>query len=146
MEELIPRQMREDAVIESNIYFFENNCPVGIPGHMHVCIKRKNKIVIFAACSSKTGTAKRLAEKNNWSPLTFPVFEPNEETNMFDDTTYVDCNHPIVLDLSGFVDYMEQGYIKLLKGNLTADDMKDIKYGIQASSLVVRKTKKLFDK
>lgn len=138
----MPRQMREDAVIEGNIYFFENNCPVGISGHMHVCIKRKNKIVIFAACSSKTGTAKRLAEKNNWSPLTFPVFEPDEETNKFDDTTYIDCNHPIVLDVSGFVDLQEQGYIKLLGGNLTAENMNEIKFGIQASSLVVRKIKK----
>jgi len=44
----IPRKLQEEAVIEGNIYFFEKNASFGIPGHMHVCIKRADRLLFFS--------------------------------------------------------------------------------------------------
>lgn len=145
MEGLIPRSMREDAVLEGNIYFFEKGTPIGVQDHMHVCIKRKNKVVIFTTCSSKLDTAKRLILHNGWNSLTLPFFKPDEATNKFDEETYINCNSPYIISVPEFVDLIDQGLVRRVAGELTDKDLKLIKYGIQASPLVVRKIKKMFE-
>ncbi len=44
---VLPRQLLEEAVIEGNIYFFEKNASFGVPGHMHVCVKRADRLLFF---------------------------------------------------------------------------------------------------
>ena len=47
MDLQLPRQLQEVAVIEGNIYFFEKNSSFGIPSHMHVCVKRADKLKVL---------------------------------------------------------------------------------------------------
>ena len=44
---VLPRQLLEEAVIEGNICFFEKNASFGVPGHMHVCVKRADRLLFF---------------------------------------------------------------------------------------------------
>jgi hypothetical protein len=86
----IPRKLQEEAVIEGNIYFFEKNASFGIPGHMHVCIKRADRLLFFSTCSSQINTALQLAKRFGWDINTFPVYKANAETNQFKEPlTYV---------------------------------------------------------
>ena len=50
---VLPRQLLEETVIEGNIYFFEKNASFGVPGHMHVCVKRADRLLFFSTCSSQ---------------------------------------------------------------------------------------------
>ena len=56
----IPVELMGMVVGEGEKYFFTVDCPIGIQEHIHICIKRKNRILLFSTCSSQTDTAFRL--------------------------------------------------------------------------------------
>ena len=143
---VIPRQLREEAVIEGNIYFFEKNVSFGVPKHMHVCVKRNDRLLFFSTCSSQIKTAQRLSQYKGWDINTFPVFPANERTNRFDaPLTYVNCNRCYDIPVSEFVDMMERGEVRLLNGSFTEDDMSLIRSGVLKSSQIPREIKVLFN-
>jgi len=143
---LIPRQLLEEAVIEGNIYFFEKNATLGVPGHMHVCVKRADRLLFFSTCSSQIQTAQRLSLYKGWDINTFPVFAANEKTNRFvASLTYVNCNRCYDIPVAEFVDMMERGEVRLLKGSFTEDDMSLIRNGVLKSSQIPREVKALFN-
>ena len=39
------------VVGEGEKYFFTVDCPIGVQEHIHICIKRYNKILLFSTCS-----------------------------------------------------------------------------------------------
>lgn len=142
---MVPRQLLEDAVIEGNIYYFEKNASFGVPGHIHVCVKRADRLLFFSACSSRLQTARSLSVRYGWDINTFPVFPANPDTNKFNEAlTYVNCNECYDITVSSFVDLMEKGEVKLMKGGFTVDDMKLIIQGVKKSTVLPRDVKVLF--
>lgn len=141
----IPRQLREEAVIEGNIYFFEKKSSFGVPGHMHVCVKRADRLLFFSTCSSQIQTARTLSQRFGWDLNTFPVYAANPSTNQFDEPlTYVNCNNCYDISVSDFVDLMERGEVRLLKGCFTKDDLERITTGVLKSTQIPREVKFLF--
>lgn len=143
---MIPRQLKEEAVIEGNIYFFEKNSSFGIPSHMHVCVKRADRLLFFSTCSSQINTARELSKRFGWDINTFPVYAANDKTNKFKESlTYVNCNKCFEISVSDFVDLMDKGEVRLLQGCFTDDDLRMISKGVLASTQIVRDVKKLFE-
>ena len=141
----MPRQLKEEAVIEGNIYFFEKNATIGVPNHMHVCIKRADKLLFFSTCSSQIKTARDLSERKGWDINTFPVYAANESTNKFQEAlTYVNCNRCYEISVSDFVDLMEKGEVRLLQGHFPEADMQLIANGVKLSPVIERRIKELF--
>lgn len=70
----LPETLLSQSITEGALYFFYSNCPIGIKEHIHVCIKRNNKLLFFSTCSSQINTALRLAELNGFDTSTYPVF------------------------------------------------------------------------
>lgn len=141
----IPRELQEEAVIEGNIYFFEKNTPIGIPEHMHVCVKRADKLLFFSACSSQIKTALDLSRRFGWDINTFPVYKADETTNKFKEAlTYVNCNKCFEISVSEFVDLMNDGKVRLLQGNFSDKDMQMIVKGVLTSTQIPRSVKALF--
>lgn len=141
----MPQQLLEDAVLEGNIYFFEKDVTFGVPAHMHVCIKRADRLLFFSTCSSQINTAKRLSERNGWDINTFPIYKTNLETNKFEEPlTYVNCNECHDISVSDFVDLMQKGKVRLLQGRFSEADMKAIVKGVLASTQITRDIKSLF--
>lgn len=146
MELRLPRKLQEEAVIEGNIYYFEKNSSFGIPGHMHVCVKRADKLLFFSTCSSKVNTALELSKRFGWDINTFPVYKANENTNQFKESlTYVNCNRCYEISVSDFVDLMDKGQIRLLQGSFSDADLKLIAQGVKSSTQITRDVKKLFE-
>lgn len=142
---IMPRQLQEDAVIEGNIYYFEANVTFGVPAHMHVCVKRADKLLFFSTCSSQINTARELSKRFGWDINTFPVYAANEETNRFNEAlTYVNCNRCYEIAVSDFVDLMEKGEVRLLQGNFSEADMAMITKGVLTSTQIAREIKALF--
>ena len=142
---VVPRQLLEEAVIEGNIYFFENNSSFGVPGHMHVCVKRADRLLFFSTCSSQIQTARSLSQRPGWDINTFPVYAANPGTNQFKEAlTYVNCNWCFDISVSAFVDLMEKGEVRLLKGSFTAEDLELITKGVLKSTQVPREVQVLF--
>lgn len=146
MELQLPRKLQEEAVIEGNIYFFEKNSSFGIPGHMHVCIKRADKLLFFSTCSSQIHTAIDLSKRFGWDINTFPVYKADDKTNQFKDSlTYVNCNRCYEISVSDFVDLLDKRQIRLLKGKFSEYDLSLIAQGVKASTQITRAVKKLFE-
>lgn len=141
----MPQQLLEDAVLEGNIYFFEKDVTFGVPAHMHVCIKRADRLLFFSTCSSQINTAKRLSERKGWDINTFPIYKANLETNKFEEPlTYVNCNECHDISVSDFVDLMQKGKVRLLQGRFSEAEMKAIVKGVLASTQITRDIKSLF--
>lgn len=49
----LPESLLENTIEEQKIYFFTEKALVGIPNHMHVCIKMKDRILLFSTCTSQ---------------------------------------------------------------------------------------------
>ena len=146
MELQLPRELQEEAVIEGNIYFFEKNSSFGIPGHMHVCIKRADKLLFFSTCSSQIHTAIDLSKRFGWDINTFPVYKADDKTNQFKESlTYVNCNRCYEISVSDFVDLMDKRQVRLLKGKFSEHDLSLIAQGVKASTQITRAVKKLFE-
>lgn len=142
---ILPRQLLEEAVIEGNIYFFEKNASFGVPGHMHVCVKRADRLLFFSTCSSQIQTARSLSQRFGWDINTFPVYAANPDTNKFKEAlTYVNCNRCYDISVSDFVDLMERSEVRLLSGNFTTEDLELITKGVLKSTQVPREVQALF--
>lgn len=91
----IPTHLSGSVVTEGEKFFFTSDCPIGIRNHIHICIKRNNKYLLFSTCSSKTDTAFRLAKLKGLNINTFPVFPKNDVNKFTKEQTYVNCNNVI---------------------------------------------------
>ncbi len=141
---MLPRTLQEDVIIEGNIYYFENNSTFGVPAHMHGCVKRANRLLFFATCSSQINTALRLSQLYKWDINTFPVFKKDDTNKFKESLTYVNCNRCYEITVPEFVDLIEKGEIRLMKGSFTESDLQLITKGIMSSTQISREIKELF--
>ena len=50
----LPGLLIEDAVEERSIFYFTKRSEIGIPGHMHICVKIKDRVLFFSTCTSQS--------------------------------------------------------------------------------------------
>lgn len=132
------------AVGEGEKYFFTVDCPIGVQEHIHICIKRNNKILLFSTCSSQTDTAFRLAKLKGLDMNTFPVFTRNDVNKFQKDMTYVNCNNVIEVSETEFGKLIKEGKVHRLSGHIDELGMSLIANGIKLSPEVERHIKDLF--
>ena len=140
----IPSSLMEAVVNEGEKYFFTTDCPIGIQEHIHICIKRQGKILLFSTCSSQTDTAFRLAKLKGFDMNTFPVFTKNKVNKFSKEQTYVNCNHVFEISESAFGKLIKDGKVHRLSGTIDALGLQLIANGVKLSTEVERRIKDLF--
>jgi hypothetical protein len=140
----LPESLLGAVVGEGEKYFFTVDCPIGVQEHIHICIKRHNKILLFSTCSSQTDTAFRLAKLRGFDLNTFPVFTRNEVNKFQRDMTYVNCNNVIEVSEAEFGQLIKDGKVHRLDGKLDELSMALIANGVKLSPDVERRIKDLF--
>lgn len=140
----LPGSLLGAVVGEGEKYFFTVDCPIGVQEHIHICIKRHNKILLFSTCSSQTDTAFRLAKLRVLDLNTFPVFTRNEVNKFQRDMTYVNCNNVIEVSEAEFGQLIKDGKVHRLDGKLDELSMALIANGVKLSPDVERRIKDLF--
>lgn len=140
----LPESLMGAAVGEGEKYFFTVDCPIGVQEHIHICIKRNNKILLFSTCSSQTDTAFRLAMLKGLDMNTFPVFTRNDVNKFQKDMTYVNCNNVIEVSESEFGKLIKEGKVHRLSGHIDELGLLLIANGVKLSPEVERHIKDLF--
>ena len=140
----LPESLVGAVVGEGEKYFFTVDCPIGVQEHIHICIKRNNKILLFSTCSSQTDTAFRLAKLKGLDINTFPVLVSNEENKFSKNMTYVNCNNIIEVSETVFGRLIKEGKVHRLSGQIDELGMSLIANGVKLSPEVERRIKDLF--
>lgn len=140
----IPSELMGAVVGEGEKYFFTTDCPIGIQEHIHICIKKKNKILLFSTCSSQTDTAFRLAKLKGYDLNTFPVFTKNDVNKFTKDQTYINCNNVIEISESEFGKLIKDRKAILLDGIIDEIGLQLIANGVKLSPEVEIRIKDLF--
>lgn len=140
----IPESLLGSVASEGEKYFFGIDCPIGIQEHIHICVKRNKKILLFSTCSSQTDTAFRLAKLKGWDMNTFPVLVKNDVNKFTKEQTYVNCNHVIEISEAAFGKLLKEGKVHRLNGTIDAIGMQLIANGVKISTEVERRIKALF--
>ncbi|MBP5713781.1 MAG: hypothetical protein J6X07_03680 [Prevotella sp.] len=141
----IPIELMGAVVGEGDKYFFTVDCPIGVQEHIHICIKRKNKILLFSTCSSQTDTAFRLAKLKGLDLNTFPVFPRNEVNKFTKEQTYINCNNVIEISDSEFGKLIKEGKVHRLEGQIDEFGLQLIAKGVKLSPEVQGRIKDLFE-
>lgn len=140
----LPGSLMGAVVGEGEKYFFTVDCPIGVQEHIHICIKRNNRILLFSTCSSQTDTAFRLARLRGQDLNTFPMFTRNNVNKFQREITYVNCNNVIEVSEAEFGQLIKEGKVHRLDGILDPLSMELIANGVRLSSDVERRIKELF--
>lgn len=140
----LPGSLVGTVVGEGEKYFFTVDCPIGIQDHVHICIKRHNRILLFSTCSSQTDTAFRLAQLRGLDLNTFPVFTKNDVNKFQRDMTYINCNNVIEVSEAEFGQLIKDGKVHRLDGYLDEQSMWLIANGVKLSKDVPGRIKDLF--
>ena len=140
----IPSGLLGSVIGEGEKYFFTSDCPKGIPDHIHICVKRNNKILFFSTCSSRTDTAFALAEYKGWDMNTMPIITKNDVNKFKKEETYINCNHVYEFTELEFERFIKEGKIHRLEGIIDEQGMQLIANGIKLSTQIERRIKNLF--
>lgn len=140
----LPESLISESISENQIYFFTKKSSIGVQNHMHVCIKKKNKILIFATCTSQTSTVLKLARYKNIDPNTFPCIKKSKTNGFTLDLTYVNCNNLTVISPDKFADMIKNREIFSCEGELSDVEMQSIAKGVKLSIMVTKEIKDLF--
>lgn len=140
----LPDSLIGAVVGEGDEYFFTVDCPIGVQDHIHICIKRDNRILLFSTCSSKTDTAFKLAKMKGMDLNTFPIFTRNDVNKLQKEMTYVNCNAVIEVSESEFGKLIKDGKVHRLSGHIDELGLSLIAKGVKLSPEVERRIKDLF--
>lgn len=141
----IPGELLGSIVGEGEKYFFSVDCPIGIQDHIHICIRKKNKILLFSTCSSQTDTAFRLAKLKGLDLNTFPIFPKNNTNKFTKEQTYINCNNVIEISDREFGKLIKDGKVHRLDGYIDKSGLQLIANGVKLSPEVEGRIKDLFD-
>lgn len=139
-----PSSLYAATVTEGKMYFFKSDCPIGIKDHIHICIKRGDRIFLFATGSSQIEKAIRRAQVLGYDLNTYPVFPANSTNQLKKPQTYIDCNNPVETTHEEFVRLLTSGKIYELSGIFDSDSLTLIRNGVKLSSIVEERIKQLF--
>ena len=139
----LPTSLYGATVAEGKMYFFKSDCPIGVKDHIHVCIKRGDRIFLFATGSSQIEKAIRRAELLNYDLNTYPVFPATVTNQLKKPQTYIDCNRPIEVTHEQFIELLRTGKVYELSGVFDASSLSLIIKGVRCSTLVEERIKNL---
>lgn len=140
----LPGALLAQSVVEGKIYFFRDTCPIGIKGHMHVCIKIHDKVYIFSSCTTQMATVRRRTELMGVSLETYPCFK-KDRVNKFDaELTFVNCNEVYECTTEEFSQYLADHSVIPFDGVIDAAGMAYIAKGIKLSKTVAKEIQDLF--
>lgn len=140
----LPSSLISSTIEENKIYYFTAQSPIGIPKHMHICIRKHDKFLLFSTCTSQMDTVYRLAVRQKQDMSTFPCFK-KDTTNLFEtDYTFVNCNNIISCFQEDFIRYLQNKVIIPLDGVMSDEAMQMIADGVKKSKTVVQEIKDLF--
>ena len=139
----LPTSLYGATVAEGKMYFFKSDCPIGVKDHIHVCIKRGDRIFLFATGSSQIEKAIRRAELLNYDLNTYPVFPATVTNQLKKPQTYIDCNRPIEVTHEQFIELLRTGKVYELSGVFDATSLSLIIKGVRCSTLVEERIKNL---
>lgn len=140
----LPGNLLEKSVEEGKIYFFRDNCPIGVRGHMHICIKIHERIFFFSSCTSQMNTIRRYAALTGISLDTYPCFSKND-TNKFNEAlTFVNCNDVVECTADEFTGYLNSQCIVPLDGVIDSSGLLSIAKGVKLSKTVAKEIQNLF--
>lgn len=140
----LPEKLLEELVAETEIYFFNGGTPIGVPDHYHICVKRKERLILFTACASQINTIFTFLSHTSTDPNTIPCIHPNP-TNCFGELTFVDCNRVFDYDVQAFLGDIRKGTVRKENGHLSLEEMRLLIRGIKLSKTVADSIKKLFE-
>ncbi len=140
----LPGALLEKSVEEGKVYFFRSNCPIGVRGHLHICIKIHNRVFLFSSCTSQMATISRYVRLTGIDPDTYPCFPKNDINKFDEDYTFVNCNDVIECSFDEFTKYLEAQYIVPLDGIIDENGMSAIAKGIKLSKTVPKEIQNLF--
>lgn len=129
---------------EGDIFFFEPGCPIGVAGHMHICIKKHDTILLLSTCSSKIDTALKLAQLRGYPIDTYPIFLGNKTNKFRDSQTYVNCNDIVEIGASDFYRMISDGKVRRLSGKMSEEELAIVANGVRKSTVVEGRIKELF--
>lgn len=139
----LPKVLLEDNISEGSIFYFEKDCPIGIKEHMHVCIKKGDRILLFSTCTSQKDTVYRFITRRNFDPNTYPMFVP-DNANEFDKDTFVNCNNVYEIGNKEFAKLIEDGMVRRIAGCIDGTGLQAIAKGVKLSKTIERNIKALF--
>lgn len=139
----IPSSLYSATVAEGKMYFFKSDCPIGVKDHIHVCIKRGEKIFLFATGSSQVEKAIRRARLLGYNLNTYPVFPATDINQLRKPQTYIDCNRPIETSHDEFIELLKNGKICEMSGVFDKASLLLISNGVKCSTLVEERIKNL---
>ncbi len=121
-----------------------DTCPIGIKEHMHVCIKRHEKMYFFSVCTSQMATVRRRTELMGMSMDTYPCFA-KDAVNKFDEAlTFVNCNDVYECSAGEFALLLDDGSVVPFDGVIDSQGMELIAKGIKLSKTVPKEIQDLF--
>ena len=139
----LPLSLIDATVNEAELYFFTKTAGKGVPEHIHVCVKKGEKYILFTACTSQTDTIFRFVTRSKTDPNTFPCLSP-DGVNCLKQLTYINCNRIVEFDQKDFLKQIQENKVYKLQGVVAADYMQLIIKGIKLSKTVPENIKKLF--
>lgn len=140
----LPSSLISSTIEENKIYYFTARSPIGIRDHMHICIRKHDKLLLFSTCTSQMDTVYKLAMLQKQDMSTFPCFE-KDSTNLFEsDYTFVNCNNIISCSQEDFIRYLQDKVIIPFDGVMNDEAMQMIANGVKKSKTVVQEIKDLF--
>lgn len=139
----LPSSLYGATVAEGKMYFFKSDCPIGVKDHIHICIKRGDKIFLFATGSSQVEKAIRRATILGYDLNTYPIFPANDTNQLKKPQTYIDCNRPIETSQEEFCELLRKDKIYELPGVFNASSLSIILAGVKCSPLVEERIKQL---
>lgn len=71
----LPSSLISSTIEENKIYYFTARSPIGIRDHMHICIRKHDKLLLFSTCTSQMDTVYKLAMLQKQDMSTFPCFK-----------------------------------------------------------------------
>ncbi len=139
----LPSSLYGATVTEGKLYFFKSDCPIGVKDHIHVCIKRGDKVFLFATGSSQVEKAIRRASVLGYDLNTYPVFTANETNQFKKPQTYIDCNRPIETTQEEFSELLRKDKVYELPGVFDEASLSLILAGVKCSPLVEERIKQM---
>lgn len=140
----VPAIVISSFIQEGELYFFTEESPIGVKGHIHVCIKVANQILFFSTCTSQTNTVSNYVKFLNVDPNTFPCIKQDNTNKFTRELTYINCNNVTKLTKQEFSKLVADGIIKHMDGVISAENLQAIAKGVLLSTRVPDNIKKLF--
>lgn len=140
----LPEALLLQGVQEGRVYFFSADSPVGIGGHLHICVRKGDRFIMFVVCTSQMSTISRLIQLKRMEAATFPCFKKDDINKFDEEFTFINCNVVYECSNAAFVKSLSEKKIIPLDGYIDSSGMAQIVNGLLMSRTITEEIKKLF--